>query len=130
MDNQQIFNFTFTDSAQLQYFLIKENDFTLQGKELRLHIDSKGCDGFSYTLGFDSLKEDDLSLDFDLTFQGQSRKIKIIIDKFTAFYCNNIIIDFQQRLELNEEGFIVTNLDQDKFKGKFYKDQPQLVPNL
>ncbi len=111
-----------TPHALSQLNLIRTNDYTVQSKYLRISIHGKECDGFVYACGFDHAKPGDKQFSFE--------EIEIVIDPFAAFYLKNFIIDYKTNYEDNEEGFIVENLDQEKFHGKFWKDYPELAPRL
>ncbi len=105
----------FTNFAKEQLKLIVENDFTLKGKYLRILISGKGCDGFKYSVGFADLNDDNF---------------EVIMDPFTAFYLQNTEVDYVLDLETGDEGFVVTNKDQKKYHGKFWKKNNDLVPTL
>jgi Fe-S cluster assembly iron-binding protein IscA len=113
-----------TDSAAHQIELMKTHDYTLKGQEFRIHIKGKGCHGFDYASGFSSPQSDDVFTYFEIN----SIKIPIIMDPFTAFYTQKLKVDYLLDPEQNTEGFIIENLDQDKFQGKFYKDTTLLPP--
>ncbi len=115
----------FTSEALSQLKLILENDFTLSGKYLRILISGKGCDGFTYSVGFADFHEEDLSIEVD-----NDNSLEVIMDPFTAFYLNETHIDYVLDLENDNEGFVVTNKDQKKYHGKFWKRNQELVPSL
>ena len=78
---------------------------------LRLYIEGKGCDGFTYGVSFDSAESTDHI--FNL---GQ---LTCIIDAETLMFCRGSTIDW-----VDDErgcGFLVENPHQKKFRGKFYK---------
>lgn len=110
-----------SQEAKSQLELIFENDFTLQEKVFRVHIKGKGCDGFTYQLGFDHPRQEDL-----LTHCG---KVPVHLDPFSAFYIKNAKIDYMFHPSKEEDGFQITNLDEHLYRGKFFKDSP-LVPDL
>jgi iron-sulfur cluster insertion protein len=113
-------------SSLAQLELMTENDPTLEGKFLRILVNGKGCAGFDYATGFDFPREDD----FRLNFQGATRDLTIILDPFTAYYLKLSELDYVQDFENDREGFVVKNLEQDKFNGKFWKKHKELVPPL
>ncbi len=116
----------FTEKAATELVLILENDFTLQGKYFRLLISGKGCDGFTYSCGFTDLHEDDFLIKIGAP---DNYDLHVLIDPFAAFYMQNISVDFVLDPYLNEEGFVITNLDQKNFQGKFFnKDGASLPP--
>ncbi|MFZ8934507.1 MAG: HesB/IscA family protein [Bacteriovoracaceae bacterium] len=111
-----------TPTALDQLRLILTNDFTLKDKSLRISITGKECDGFVYAIGFDEQRAGDKLY--------KAADIDIIIDPFANFYLKNFIIDFQTNYEQDQEGFVVENLDQEKFHGKFWRDYPELAPQF
>lgn len=115
----------FTNFAKEQLKLIVENDFTLKGKYLRILISGKGCDGFKYSVGFADLNDDDLNISVE-----NDDNFEVIMDPFTAFYLQNTEVDYVLDLETGDEGFVVTNKDQKKYHGKFWKKNNDLVPTL
>jgi len=126
--NIQSPNVDFTKTAFEQLKLIIENDFTLAGKYFRILISGKGCDGFTYAAGFTDLMDDD----FIVNIGGNSNNtdLQIIIDPFAAFYLNRVSVDYQFHPLANEEGFIITNLKQDEYKGKFFNREDASLPPL
>lgn len=117
MPMETIRNIHFSESARREIELILANDFTLKDKGLRIHISGKGCDGFTYGVGWDSPKGDDLSLipeQFDSPFS-------ILLDPFTQKYLQSVKIDFIFSPETDEEGLVITNPDEKSFRGKFWR---------
>lgn len=116
-------NIELTERALSQILLILKHDHTLKGPYFRIQIDGKGCDGFTYATGFDSPSPDDFQIDVKY----QSKNFTLLIDPFTSFYLKRGSLDFIQNHD--SEGFVVTNLDQADFEGKFWnKDQTKLPP--
>ena len=112
----------FTSAALAQLNLIIENDFTLAGKYLRVLISGKGCDGFTYSVGFTDLETDDFLVPIE------NEELEVVIDPFTAFYLNETTVDYVQDFINNNEGFTVENSQQDNFKGKFWRENKELIP--
>lgn len=115
-----------TDSAVRQIQVMQENDYTLKDHSFRIKIGGKGCAGFTYDTGFSEFHSDDLVIkqsypiiNFDLT---------VLIDPFTAFYTQELTLDYMLDISNNEEGFIVTNAADGQHKGKFFKDEAKLPP--
>jgi iron-sulfur cluster assembly protein len=106
--------------ALAQLKIMQEMDYTLEGKYPRIAVKGKGCSGFDYALFFDTPKKNDVVVTFE--------KTNILLDPFTAFYFKNGTIDY--KLLPGEEGFIITNFDEELYQGKFYDKNPQLVPTL
>jgi iron-sulfur cluster insertion protein len=112
---------TFTSNALDQLSLILENDFTLAGKFIRILISGKGCDGFTYSIGFTDTNDDDF-------FVTINDNLEVVIDPFTAFYLGKTKVDYKLDIMTQEEGFIIKNLDQEKYHGKFWREDKTLVP--
>lgn len=110
-----------TDSATSQLLLMKENDWTLEGKDIRISISGKGCDGFDYAIGFDNRHNED--------FVYQEKGLNFLFDPFCAFYAQNLEIDFKIDPEKNVDGFVIKSLDQKKHTGKFWRqDESKVLP--
>lgn len=112
-------NISITEQALEQIILIIKNDFTVEGKVLRVTISGKECDGFNYDFGFDEKHSDDILEEFNY----KDTPFQLARDPFTAHYFQNGEIDYKLDLENNVDGFVVTNFDQGKFQGKFFKDE-------
>lgn len=116
-----------TPEAKRQIVLLKENDYTLQSECLRLSIKGKGCDGFTYQVGFDTPKSQDQVLIFE-NFFSDSKKFYILLDQLASFYIRNATLDYQ----FNEQGdgFVLKNHDQHLYEGKFFNSNDSLVPKF
>jgi Fe-S cluster assembly iron-binding protein IscA len=114
----------FSERAVQEWELIIENDFTLEGKQLRITIDGKECDGFTYAVGFDDKTDED----FEISIEGIDHKL--VIDPFAAFYLQVATVDFVQDFSQDAEGFVVVNHSQRHFYGKFWRAHPELKPPL
>ena len=110
-------NIHLTEQAIAQIKLILENDFTLEGQSLRVHISGKECDGFTYSIGFQKPIENDISIPCPEI----GEKHYIIMDPFSAFYLKEVTVDFVQDFEKDIEGFVVTNHKQEDYHGKFWR---------
>lgn len=129
----------FSQVALNQLRLILDNDFTLKGKYLRVLISGKGCDGFTYSVGFTDWQEADLYVPV-ITSSFDSKNIEgcyeideelqVLMDPFTAFYLQRVSIDYVQDFANNNEGFTVTNENQKDFSGKFWRQDVAKVPPL
>jgi Fe-S cluster assembly iron-binding protein IscA len=117
-----------TEMAKSQLQLLLENDFTLSGLYFRLLISGKGCDGFTYSVGFTDWHQDDLKV--LIRDENSSVMIEILMDPFTAFYLQKSSIDYVQDFANNSEGFVITNLNQKTFSGKFWRSDDTKVPPL
>jgi Fe-S cluster assembly iron-binding protein IscA len=122
----QIPTVNFTKRAIVELKLIMENDFTLAGKYFRLLISGKGCDGFTYSVGFTDMNQDDFLVNIE-----NHDKEQIVIDPFAAFYLNNVTVDFIQDPAKDLEGFVIINNQHKDYQGKFFnKDQSKLPPMM
>lgn len=122
-----------TQEAFQQLSLIWENDVTLKGKYFRLLISGKGCDGFTYSVGFTDWQDDDFLVQLqsenkdDDSFK--SNDLAVVLDPFTAFYLQKGTIDYLQDFTNNNEGFTIENHNQKEFAGKFWrKDETKIPP--
>lgn len=116
-----------TQRAQSQIRLIKETDFTLEETVLRVEISGKDCHGFTYAFGFTPTREDDFVVPVGNCKEGD---LQIHLDPFAAYYLREASIDFIQDFEKDSEGFVIINLNQERFAGKFWKAAPEWVPKL
>lgn len=116
----------FTQRALSQLKLIIENDFTLAGKYFRIVVSGKGCEGFTYAAGFTDVNADD----FQVRIANTEEEIYVVIDSFAAFYLQEASVDFVQDFEQDAEGFVIVNLAQSEFKGKFWRSAPEKTPPL
>lgn len=108
-----------TDAARNQLRLMFEHDYTLKDQFFRIQIGGKECHGFTYQLGFTAKDQSDLEMTFeDLT---------LLIDPFTAYYTQHAKLDFQMDDEGND-GFTLTNFNENQHRGKFFKDLSKLPP--
>lgn len=115
-----------TDSAVRQIQLMQENDYTLEGLSFRIKIGGKGCEGFTYDTGFSELHPDDLVI--KQKYELIHFELTVLIDPFTAFYTQEVTLDYLLDTTNNEEGFIVNNAADGQHRGKFFKDEGRLPP--
>lgn len=116
-----------TPRAASQINLILENDYTLENKLFRVQISGKGCSGFNYATGFDEIHEDDIIA--KIFVKEMNQEMKLLLDPFTAFYFHQGTIDYQIDPETNEDGFVIMNVHEETYFGKFFKDE-SLVPKM
>lgn len=124
---------SFSALANEQIQMIIKNDITLEEKHFRISISGKGCDGFSYSVGFTELREDDFVISLNHLSEINSDSIKIIMDPFAAFYLQDCTVDYIQDFSNDNEGFVVKNKNQKNFSGKFWRKEKQgkdVVPPL
>ena len=122
-DQINIPSVSFTSTALEQVKLILLNDFTLNGKFFRLVVSGKGCDGFTYGVGFTGMNTEDILVPIS-----KEPDLEVIMDPFTAFYLQDTIVDYQTDFENNNEGFVVINRRQKDFHGKFWKKDEEKLP--
>ncbi len=115
-----------TDSAVRQIQLMQDNDYTLEGLSFRIKIGGKGCEGFTYDTGFSELHADDLVI--KQNYNLINFELTVLIDPFTAFYTQEVTLDYLLDTTNNEEGFIVNNAADGQHRGKFFKDEAKLPP--
>ncbi len=115
-----------TDSAVRQIQLMQDNDYTLEGLSFRIKIGGKGCEGFTYDTGFSELHPDDLVI--KQKYELIHFELTVLIDPFTAFYTQEVTLDYLLDTTNNEEGFIVNNAADGQHRGKFFKDEGKLPP--
>lgn len=115
-----------TKRAQDQYRLIVENDITLEDCVFRLEVSGKGCDGFTYAAGFTDKRNDD----FLVQVANSKQTLIVALDPFAAYYLQETSIDFIQDFAQDAEGFVIINLRQENFQGKFWRARPELTPPL
>jgi iron-sulfur cluster assembly protein len=94
-------NFNITPKALEEIRKTKISDPQIQNSYLRVSVEGGGCSGFMYGLGFDNEFDEKLDMidDYD--------NIKVIIDKKSALYLNNVTLDWID--DLNNRGFKFNN---------------------
>lgn len=115
-----------TDSAIRQIQVMIENDYTLEGLCFRIKIGGKGCGGFTYETGFSEIHPDDLII--KQTYPLIHFELTILMDPFTAYYTQELTLDYLLDTSNNDEGFIVNNAADGQHRGKFFKDESRLPP--
>lgn len=90
---------TLTESAVKQLKRIREEQAISSDHALRVGVKGGGCSGFSYILGFDEKKEDDM--DF------QIEDLNVVLNKGHALYLMGIQIDWVDGL--SNRGFTFNN---------------------
>lgn len=90
---------TLTESAVKQLKRIREEQGISSDHALRVGVKGGGCSGFSYILGFDEKKEDDM--DF------QIEDLIVVLNKGHALYLMGIQIDWVDGL--SNRGFTFNN---------------------
>lgn len=115
---------TLTPSALTELTNILSNDFTLEGQYFRLRIEGKGCNGFTYELGFSPKHEKDREI--ILHSIDDQNSIVLIMDEFTHQYCSDGEINFVNTVNseddsAHDEGFTFKNKNEKNYFGKFWK---------
>lgn len=124
-------NLRFSPQALAQFKLINDHDFTLAGKFFRILISGKGCDGFTYSVGFTDWHDEDIKVPIhDERNQPCLEGSLVLMDPFTAFYLQEVTVDYLQDFANNNEGFVVTNEKQKEYAGKFWRQDEQKIPPL
>jgi Fe-S cluster assembly iron-binding protein IscA len=119
-------NLFVTDSAVKQIQLIQENDYTLKDLYFRIKIGGKGCGGFTYETGFSEKHPGDFEINTHYPLIDYS--LTVLMDPFTAYYTQELTLDYLLETTQNEEGFIVKNSADGQHRGKFFKDESRLPP--
>ena len=101
----------FTDEAAAAALDLQAKTPEYQGQAVRLYIDGKGCDGFYYGVTFDKPSDEDLKFDI--------KGLQVIVDSETFKYMRGSEISWVS--DERGTGFLVSNPNHKKFKGKFFK---------
>ena len=83
-----------------------------QGKDLRIYLAGKHCDGFEYGVAFDHRDNGDSIIAVEKTFS-------LICDTQTFEFVRGSTIDWVD--DERGRGYLVMNPNHKKFRGKFYK---------
>ena len=94
-------NFNITEKALAEINRAKNESPEIKGSYLRVSVNGGGCSGFMYGLGFDN--EFDKNIDMIETYGS----LKVVIDKKSALYLNNVTLDWVE--DLNARGFRFKN---------------------
>jgi iron-sulfur cluster insertion protein len=78
---------------------------------LRVYIDGKGCDGFYYGVTFDVKTSED--------FVFTSATVDLIVDPNCLYFLYGSVVDWIS--DHRGTGFLVTNPNHERYRGKFYK---------
>lgn len=79
-----------TEGAARQVKSLLERQSEVQGKSLRVYVESGGCSGMQYGMVFDEKRDGDLVL--------QSQGVDVLVDAFSMNYLNGLVIDYQDGL--------------------------------
>lgn len=88
-----------TDGAMTALKEIMEDQNIPESYGLRIGVKGGGCSGFSYILGFDTKKDDDLEYAFD--------GMRVLMNKAHGIYLLGMQIDYVDGL--NNRGFVFNN---------------------
>jgi iron-sulfur cluster assembly protein/iron-sulfur cluster insertion protein len=76
-----------------------QKESQVEGKPLRVFVESGGCSGFQYGMSFEEAKKDDSAF--------ESEGVRIVIDASSLAYMNGSRIDFDDGLQ--GKGFEIQN---------------------
>ena len=101
------------DPAACQVALrLVDEDPSRAHKTLRLYLEGKGCDGFTYGVAFDAPTASDLIF-------SQTGGIQVAVDTQTLPFVQGSTIQWVD--DERGKGFLVENPHHRKFRGKFFK---------
>ena len=100
-----------TDRAVKMAHRLQDESPKMRGLSLRLYVEGKGCDGFTYGVAFDDPLADDIHYP-----QGG---IDLVVDPRSFKFVSGSSIEWVD--DERGRGFLVDNPRHDDFKGKFYK---------
>jgi iron-sulfur cluster insertion protein len=106
-----------SQNAILEASRLQTQNPDFQGKDLRLYLEGKGCDGFFYGVTFDDATQSDHH--FLQHSEDLSIKIDLLVDPDTLQFVEGCLIDWAN--DERGKGFIVNNPNQRAFRGKFFK---------
>ena len=103
---------TMTEAAVAAARTYKAESLTYNNQSLRVYLSGKGCDGFEYGVSFDDSQEGDhvIQIAPDLSLICDARSMEFVQDSTIEW-----VDDERGR------GFLVSNPNHRKFRGKFYK---------
>jgi iron-sulfur cluster assembly accessory protein len=99
-----------------QAVLYKKNNPQWESFSLRVYIAGKGCDGFSYGVTFDEIRDEDVRI---VQKSEEGHAVEVIIDPETFKFVRNSTITWVD--DERGKGFLVENPRHKKFRGKFFK---------
>jgi len=102
---------TLSEEALANALVLERENQDYQGKDLRVYLDGKGCDGFFYGVAFDVRSQD------DLVFPHEG--IDVIVDPESLKFIDGSTVEWVD--DERGRGFLVENPGHRKFRGKFYK---------
>lgn len=102
-----------TDRAIEAALELQSGNPEFQNCVLRLYIDGKGCDGFYYGVTFTSKDNDDVRV--------LDQPIPVVIDRKSLEFMTDSLVDWVD--DTRGKGFLVSNPNHNKFRGKFFKRQ-------
>ena len=106
------FQITMTDAAISAAKNYKLENETYSDQCLRVYLSGKGCYGFEYGVSFDSSQDGDHIIKI-------TDDVSLICDEKSMEFVKDSIIDWID--DERGQGFLVTNPNHKKFRGKFYK---------
>lgn len=97
-----------TDNAIAQAYILRDQH---DQKSLRIYIEGKGCDGFTYGVAFSEETPNDIKLMFG--------DLSVICDRDSYRFLQGSSIEWID--DERGKGFLVNNPNHRKFRGKFFK---------
>lgn len=96
-----------------------------RGRILRLHVNGKNCDGFTYGISFSEWEIGDEVIEV-------SPAIDLLVDAQTWAILREVQIDWDTEEGVAAGGFVISNSNEadGKFKGKFWKKPDYIADNL
>jgi Fe-S cluster assembly iron-binding protein IscA len=128
IDRQKILppKLTLSNEALKQIDLRMRYEPNMENKVFRIHIDGKGCDGFTFGAYFTVKDQDDFEFGFSSPLS--ENQIKVVVEPFTAYYAPVIWLDYKFDPGTDEEGFEIKIEGSEQFSGKFFNDQEAQLP--
>lgn len=103
---------TLTEAAIKATNILLNDNPDYRGLQLRIYLAGKGCDGFEYGVTFDAKEASDLVIPV-------GGSVELICDERTMEFVQGSVIDWVD--DERGRGYLVTNPNHKKFRGKFYK---------
>ena len=103
---------TMTEAAVAAARTYKAESQTYNNQSLRVYLSGKGCDGFEYGVSFDDSQEGDYVIQI-------APDLSLICDARSMAFVQDSTIEWVD--DERGRGFLVSNPNHRKFRGKFYK---------
>ena len=106
-----------SESAVKEALALRHSTPEYSGKDLRLYLEGKGCDGFYYGVTFDERTPQDVI--FPQEVEVATESLMLVVDPETLQFVHGSMIDWVD--DDRGRGFLVDNPNQKAFRGKFFK---------